>query len=361
MDYFHVRQPKSRLRQGTMFITSATRSIVHSPLRSPVESIQIWVFPFEFIEKTHSQTSQINELIPFPIVDELHQKACFTVSFLCSFWHKCLCTFRIVFHATSKCTAFSKQHNGISIAMSHTVFKKGHRLCLVFVHTISFQQQSCQLSLFLLVAICCPFLQLFHALSLSPQYHCLCVWVCVCQKKREEVSQEKKRKEFWASFLLSFCPCLSVHSHKRWQKGTKTKLDCFHGTTAVHSQLCGLLSVCQMTACQSHSLWRERGGDYRVMASSQGVLSEGEKRDEEGGFWLVDGVEVSVMGCFTTVVNVSPSTRPSSLWDSHVCIITGWLGVLWPLLFPFQPQLSHLLSRTIHSSLVHVFLGAWRW
>ena len=29
----------------------------------------------------------------------------------------------------------------------------------------------------------------------------------------------------------------------------------------------------------------KRGGeDYRVMASSQGVLSEGEKREKEGGF-----------------------------------------------------------------------------
>ena len=28
----------------------------------------------------------------------------------------------------------------------------------------------------------------------------------------------------------------------------------------------------------------KRGGDYRAMASSQGVLSEGEKREKEGGF-----------------------------------------------------------------------------
>ena len=29
---------------------------------------------------------------------------------------------------------------------------------------------------------------------------------------------------------------------------------------------------------------QKRGGDYRAMASSQGALSEGEKREKEGGF-----------------------------------------------------------------------------
>ena len=47
-------------------------------------------------------------------------------------------------------------------------------------------------------------------------------------------------------------------------------------------------------------------GDYRAMASSQGTLSEGEKRDNEGGFWLVDGVEVSVMACFINSCQCQP-------------------------------------------------------
>ena len=53
-----------------------------------------------------------------------------------------------------------------------------------------------------------------------------------------------------------------------------------------HNQLCGLLSKCKLTACQLHSLRRERerGEDSREMASSQGVLSVGEKREKEGGF-----------------------------------------------------------------------------
>ena len=40
-------------------------------------------------------------------------------------------------------------------------------------------------------------------------------------------------------------------------------------------KFCGLLPVNLLAACQPHSLERERGGDYRAMASCQGVLNEG--------------------------------------------------------------------------------------
>ena len=33
----------------------------------------------------------------------------------------------------------------------------------------------------------------------------------------------------------------------------------------------------------NHTISKERGGDYHTMASSQGVLSEGEKREKEKG------------------------------------------------------------------------------
>ena len=46
------------------------------------------------------------------------------------------------------------------------------------------------------------------------------------------------------------------------------------------------VGFCQRTTRQraNHTVSEERGGDYRAMASSQGVLSEGEKREKEGGF-----------------------------------------------------------------------------
>ena len=39
--FLMTRQAKLSSRQGTMFITSATRSIVHSPLKSPVKTTQM--------------------------------------------------------------------------------------------------------------------------------------------------------------------------------------------------------------------------------------------------------------------------------------------------------------------------------
>ena len=62
----------------------------------------------------------------------------------------------------------------------------------------------------------------------------------------------------------------------------------------------------------NHAISIERGGDYRAMASSQYVLSEGEKREKEGGFWLVDGVEVSVMGPRIFMQNPRKYSLPSS-------------------------------------------------
>ena len=63
----------------------------------------------------------------------------------------------------------------------------------------------------------------------------------------------------------------------------------------------------------------ERGGDSCANAWGQRVFCDGWKKEKEGGFWLVDGVEVwgSVL---STVVIVSPCTCPSSLRDSHLCI-----------------------------------------
>ena len=60
----------------------------------------------------------------------------------------------------------------------------------------------------------------------------------------------------------------------------------------------------------------ERGGDYRAMASYQGALSEGEKREKESGVWLVDGVEVSVMACFINSCQCLPM-HPSLVFEGQ--------------------------------------------
>ena len=76
----------------------------------------------------------------------------------------------------------------------------------------------------------------------------------------------------------------------------------------------------------------KRGWDYRAMASSQGTLSDGWKRGEEMvGFdwWMVWKWES--WGVSSILVNVSPSTRPSSLRDNHVCIIASVFLQTWPV------------------------------
>ena len=82
---------------------------------------------------------------------------------------------------------------------------------------------------------------------------------------------------------------------------------------------------------QSHK-WQwhkiDVGGDDRAMAPSQGVLSEGWKRDEEGGFWLVDGVEVSVMACFINSCQCHPM-HPSLILEGQSCVYHSRVVVLF--------------------------------
>ena len=53
------------------------------------------------------------------------------------------------------------------------------------------------------------------------------------------------------------------------------------------------VDFCQSTNWQytNHIISKEKGRDYHAMASSQGMLGEGKKREKEGGFWLVNGVD----------------------------------------------------------------------
>ena len=48
------------------------------------------------------------------------------------------------------------------------------------------------------------------------------------------------------------------------------------------------LALFLLTTCVNHTISEERGGDYHDMASSQGALSEGEKRKRVGfDWWMV--------------------------------------------------------------------------
>ena len=135
-----------------------------------------------------------------------------------------------------------------------------------------------------------------------------------------------------------------------------------------------LVGFCQSTnwQCANHTVSEERGGDYRTMASSQGVLSEGWKRDEERvGFWLVDGVEVSAMVCFINCCQCQPIHMSLVLGGPlHVCIIatgnkcqktTGWLIISWQMhphfqefIFPHQTTSITIVSIGWKLLTIHV-------
>ena len=79
--------------------------------------------------------------------------------------------------------------------------------------------------------------------------------------------------------------------------------------------------LCANWQSPNNKLSEGRGEDYHDMTLCQGVLSESWKRDEEwvGFDWWVVWKWVS-WHVSSTVVNVSPCTRPLSLRDSHVCV-----------------------------------------
>ena len=92
------------------------------------------------------------------------------------------------------------------------------------------------------------------------------------------------------------------------------------------------VGFCQRTSWQHaiHTVSKERGGDYRAMASCQSVLWNGQKtgglslrvkRDEKVGVWWLDGVDVSVMAwCQTLCLFQCQHINPSLVFDeqSHV-------------------------------------------
>ena len=102
------------------------------------------------------------------------------------------------------------------------------------------------------------------------------------------------------------------------------------------------VGICQSANWQhaNHTNSEEKGEDDRDMASSQGVSREGWKREKEGGVWLLDGVEVSVMACFFNscqCLHIHPS------W-----VVEGQSHVSWPG-FLFEAQ------QTWHSPCCHLF------
>ena len=80
----------------------------------------------------------------------------------------------------------------------------------------------------------------------------------------------------------------------------------------------GFLSVNLSAVCHPHGLKRERRGllHYGLMP---GCVEWGLKESERGRVWLIDDVEVSVMRWSSTLVNVSPCTRPSC-FEEQSCV-----------------------------------------
>ena len=131
------------------------------------------------------------------------------------------------------------------------------------------------------------------------------------------------------------------HSHNIfciWVQGCKREmaffvLVCFKALPdmiAFTIKLCGLLPEYLMAACQPHSHKRERWGlsCYGLMP---GCVEWGLKESERGWVWLMDGVEVSVMGWLSTIVNVSPWTRPLCVRNSLMCIKADVFLPAWPI------------------------------
>ena len=120
---------------------------------------------------------------------------------------------------------------------------------------------------------------------------------------------------------------LEVKSGRRWRTCgmvlVKGGVCCFKHSGHI-TYLFNLIFVgfCQWTCWQraSHTVSKERGGDYRAMASCQGVLREGWKRVKEGGFdWWMVWKWVS-WGGSSTPINVGPCTHPSCVRNSLTCI-----------------------------------------
>ena len=189
-----------------MFITTKTNSILSLFFTPPSESKQmnkhVWCFSCcETVQTTH-----VHESAAFPWVDESHQTSSFSIPFLCCFWYQFFCTFPIMFHSTSKCTAFRKHHHGFCIPTFHTFFKKSHSFPLVFV-CFSFPcQSSCQLSLcFHISSACCS--DQFHFTPLLDTYLVRHVCLCVCgvlvkkKKRKEKNSIRNQKRLFWTLFL----------------------------------------------------------------------------------------------------------------------------------------------------------------
>ena len=75
------------------------------------------------------------------------------------------------------------------------------------------------------------------------------------------------------------------------------------------------LSELTRTTCQSHNLWREVGTiALWPLAKARWVRVERERK--RVGFWLLDGVEMSVMGCFINSCQCQPM-HPSLVFEGQ--------------------------------------------
>ena len=96
--------------------------------------------------------------------------------------------------------------------------------------------------------------------------------------------------------------------------------------------------MCASVRCPTDSLPntqspKRRCGYYHTMATCQGMLSEGWKREKEGGVWQLDGVEVSVMGCFFNsyqclLIHTSWVVEGQSCVYQSQCVVARWASLL---------------------------------
>ena len=121
----------------------------------------------------------------------------------------------------------------------------------------------------------------------------------------------------------AFCPttasataCQHCHNHYRTIGPSRQQ------PFSVHKQLCGLLSKCQLTVPTTQSPKREVGTIALQPQAKACWVKVKRERKRVGFDWWMVWKWVS-WGVSSTVVNVSPRTRPSSLGDSLVCIIAG--------------------------------------
>ena len=113
------------------------------------------------------------------------------------------------------------------------------------------------------------------------------------------------------------CNCVTRFA-KRWESKSKTICPL---VLFLLSHFVILFFFCQWTnwQCANHTISKEKGGDYRAMASSQGVLSEGWKREKGRGL-TVGWCGGECHGVFLQQLSMSAHPPVLSGWGTVMCV-----------------------------------------